>query len=410
MNPQYGIIWGILEQLEGALRTGIANVRPQLNFWLTILIAWEVVRIAWHGIRGGIGWPAAECVLRVGCISWAMQYYPDFCERLTNTMVRIGVSVGLGFVDVGTFLDPGAWWQLSDQAAKPLYDAYRGVGFWSGVFGGHMPVLLLVWILYKTAFIAIGVGIFAAQAQALIGTFISFAMLPTLVFRGTQWIGGQVWARAINHSVKLMAWAVVGGFAYNVAKGLSLAGQIDIPGAWNAVGSAWVVTILAFIGQKAAAEALGGVASAGIGAGAKWLMASVGAGITAGTVVGAAGAGGVALGSAGMRVGYSTAMGAVGQVRTGFAAHAVASQAGAVASQAGAVARGMARQFRTDYQAAGQTPFAQRLNRLTARAQAVRLGDQRAPSIGLQGRSIRQLAEMRRLARYGDEGHGGVRQ
>lgn len=390
MTPDYGIFWAILKQLEGVLRTGAANLQPQLQFWLTILLAWEVVRVAWQGLRGGLAWSAAECVLRTGVIVWGLTYYPEFCQRIMNTMIRIGLGVGLGFVDVATFLDPGSWWKLSDAAAAPLYEAYRA----SSLFSGQTFLLLMVWLAYKASFIAIAIGIFAAQVQALIGTLISLVTLPTLAFRGTAWIGSQAIARAVNHGVKLMAWAIVGGLAYTLAKSIVLTGQIDVHLALIATAGVWCITILAFVAQRAAAEALGGMASAGIGSGVKWMAATVGTGLAVATGGSALGARVLAGAATTTRIGYAGTQATIGQIRTGFAAGN---------SLTGiARTRAAAQQWRKSYRQTNQGQGMQRLQGFATGARRIS-GQQYA-------RMTRRRADLTRLGLDGHEGHGGVRQ
>src|SRR5262249_43383940 len=153
------------------------------------LFLWlEVLHFCWALLCNGRRVAGIAGILLKGVLLWWLLYhFPAVFEGVVACLTRIGLTAGQNRVSMAQFLDPAQYLRLAYQAAQPLHAAMTShLGLTS--FGTGLGYLLL-WLAFLASFAVMAGHVFVWQIEMLVAGVMLLALIPTLTFRATQWMG-----------------------------------------------------------------------------------------------------------------------------------------------------------------------------------------------------------------------------
>jgi type IV secretion system protein TrbL len=377
---QFSFFQQIIDGLQRAILPGAATLREQLVFWFGLFLWLEVLHLCWAVLCNGRRISGIAGILLKGTILWFLLYhFPELFEGVVAMFTRIGLTVGQQRISIAQFLDPGQYLRLAYQAAQPLH-AVMTAHFGLTSLGTGVGYLLL-WLAFIASFAVMAGHVFVWQIEMLVAGVMLLALIPTLTFRATQWIGQAMFAFVMNLALKLGLGALLVSLTFPLMDKLSLTAgeQVSFQRVTVMVIGGWVVAVLFFAVNRMASGLASGIPQLTGG-----LLVSAAAGSAA--VVGAVASGGASLG-------LGAAAGSAGVGRLGLGA-------------AGTVRGVLTRSAGTPMLAAARTGRQQALaSTLAQRLRTVGTGST-TMAAGQGQRSLRHFADASRYVGHDQGGHG----
>jgi len=309
---QFSFFQQIIDGIQRAILPGAATVREQLVFWFGLFLWLEVLRFCWTLLFNGRRAADVAGILLKGVLLWWLLYnFPAVFEGTVACFTRIGLTAGQNRVSLAQFLDPGQYLRLAYQAAQPLH-ATMTAHFGLTSLGTGLGYLLL-WLAFIASFAVMAGHVFVWQIEMFVAGVMLLALIPTLTFRATQWIGQAMCAFVMNLALKFGLGALLVSLTFPLMDKLSLTtGEaVSFQRVTVMVIGGWVLAVLFFAVNRLASGLASGIPQLTGG-----LLVSAAAGSAA--VVGAVASGGASLGLGAGGAGASGArlgLGASGAVR-----------------------------------------------------------------------------------------------
>lgn len=299
---QLSIPRNILAIIEQTLGGNVAALYQDLGIWVSLFLGFELCRTVWQITHGappqGL---LAELIMRASL--WLFVLY-NFDYLATGTIEYLGwlAQKLTGTYDQGLgFLDPGAWYQIADEAVKPLERmADAATGLSNIVLGIKIAAYHLA---FYAAFLVIAAKIFILQLEALVASHIAIIVLPTLLTRRMAWIGEGAVSLLVNQAMHLAVTVAISGLTYGSMRTIApqlLAPPLTTRNILTAIGVMWALAILVLFSRRIASAITSGIpqlnTAAAIQAAAAFAAPFLGAGYLAVGGASAVAGGGALLG------------------------------------------------------------------------------------------------------------------
>jgi len=339
-----GDIMRMLLDLAQALQPGVAQVREYVLWFLFYFGFYELVRrvyvFTFHG--GELVGPIASTLIKISLLQWAIGHWGELAGWCQETMVSLGLMIGMNSINIPTFMDPGAYVVTGLRVGELLYATLTAnLGLTTIGLG---IVYFILYLIYQASFLVLAGNIFVWQAEFCLITAVAVVLLPTLATRSLSWIGQGVLSYLANASVKFGLAAVLASITFPLLQRLTITQPPTIQSVIVTCGTSWTLCFLFWRVNRLSSVLLSGQPSLTFSdlVSSAVNTAMAGAGIAAGGVaVGAGGAAMLASGAragvmtgAGIRAGVSSLAGGSGPSAAFGAARAAASSAGASPSMA----------------------------------------------------------------------------
>lgn len=258
----YGLLEQILRSLSTALNGGLEDIQPFVTGLLTLLMALAIVVLAYSILINGNALPSAiGFLVRCALVVWGINHWGWVLENLSQLAIQTGLLLTGGAVSVPDLMDPGVMIKRGIDSGAPLWRAFVNNSSWTSPVTGLG--YLATYIVYLSAFLIASWRLFWIQAEMFIASVAGIVLLPTLLFRPTQFIASGCLSFAANSFARWLILSIIIGAMWTHFDGIpakiAIAGtqKLDLTIQEAALSAAMAIILSAtLLGSNALAGAL----------------------------------------------------------------------------------------------------------------------------------------------------------
>lgn len=271
MNPtQIQIFADMLQQFKETLIGVQDKMYPWVFAIFGLLLLLELGRTCTGIVTGENRYAALlSYFIRLGLLCFVIPRW----EYLYTTLLAFAVQFGLTSVGnvltSANFLNPAAYIQRGDEMGAFLYAQWQTSSWVSITDIAISPLialgLLIAWIVFFTAFVVMGLTLFAVQLEAAFAMPALLVLLPFLALKTTAWIGQGAVTFTVRIAFQFLILAIISSVVYPFTKGFAAASELDLRQIVLLLSWAIGLALLFVFGPKLARNIFSGAFSLGAG-------------------------------------------------------------------------------------------------------------------------------------------------